>query len=241
MREGSLPLGLLAIAETLRICAPTVADAMLGRSTRDACDRRLAAWSRRLVREAAIELEVRGRELVPDSAETFVVMSNHQSHFDIPVLFQAFPRCMRMVAKTELYRIPIFGGAVRAAEFIEIDRGDPRRARASLELAKQRLGSGINVWIAPEGTRSATGRLGPFKKGGFVLALDTGARILPITLDGTRFVLPPHTQRVRRGQRVTVRVHAPVDASSFGFERREELVAHVRSTIESALPEDLRG
>lgn len=241
MGDGSLPLGFLAVAETLRISVPTVADALLGRSTRAACDRRLADWSRRLVREAAIELVIRGREHIPETGETFVLMSNHQSHFDIPVLFQAFPGCMRMVAKTELYRIPIFGGAVRAAEFIEVDRKNKERARQSIELAKQRFKSGINVWIAPEGTRSETGLVGPFKKGGFVLALDTGARILPITLDGTRFVLPPHTRRVHPGKRVTVQFHPPIDAASYGFERRDELVADVRKTIESALPEELRG
>lgn len=241
MGDGSLPLGLLAVAETLRITAPTVADALVGRLTREACDRRLADWSRRLVHEAAVELDVQGQELVPTTAETFVVMSNHQSNFDIPVLYRVFPGSMRMVAKSELYRIPLFGRALRAAEFIEVDRQNKQRARRSIELAKERLRSGVHVWIAPEGTRSATGKLGPFKKGGFVLALDTGARILPITLDGTRFVVPPHTGRVHRRERVRVRFHAPIDAASYGEERRDELVAAVRSSIESGLPEELRG
>ena len=241
MRDGSLSLGLLAALETLRISAPTVADALLGRSTRSACDRRLADWSRRVLAEAAIDLAVEGQEHLPTSPETFVLMSNHQSHFDIPVLFQAFPRCMRMVAKTELFRIPIFGGAVRAAEFIEVDRHDKERARQSIALARARLESGLNVWIAPEGTRSATGRLGPFKKGGFVLALDTGARILPMTIEGTRFVLPPHTLAVRRGQRVIVRFHPPVDPAAYGYARRDELVATVRAAVASGLPEELRG
>ncbi len=240
MSDGSLTLGALVVAETLRISVPTVADALLGRLTRRACDRRLSDWSRRLLREAAIDLDVRGLPHATSTSETFVVMSNHQSNFDIPVLFQVFPGSMRMVAKTELYRIPIFGAAVRAAEFIEVDRKDKERARQSIELAKQRLGSGVHVWIAPEGTRSTTGRLAPFKKGGFVLALDTGARILPVTLDGTRFVLPPHSPRVHRGKRVTVQFHPPIDVASYGYDRRAELVAEVRSVIESALPRELR-
>ncbi|MGZ3421011.1 MAG: lysophospholipid acyltransferase family protein [Polyangiales bacterium] len=241
MSDGSLSLGFLAAVGTLRTSASIVADSVLGKLTREAVDRRIATWSGRLVREAAIELEIQGQEHLPTTDETFVVMSNHQSDFDIPVLYQAFPRCMRMLAKTELYRIPVFGRAVRAAEFIEVDRKNRQRALQSIELAKERLKSGIHIWVAPEGTRSASGKLGPFKKGGFVLALDTGARILPITLDGTRSVLPPHSFRVHPHQRVTVRFHAPIDAASYGHERRDELVAHVRSVIASALPEELHG
>lgn len=240
MADGSIPLAILVVAETLRISAPTMAEAAFGRLTRKAVDRRLSDWSRRLLREAAIDLDVHGDEHAR-SGETFVVMSNHQSHFDIPVLYRVFPGCMRMVAKTELYKIPIFGRAVRAAEMIEVDRGNKERARQSIALAKERLASGINVWIAPEGTRSTTGKLGSFKKGGFILALETGARILPITINGTRHVLPPHTARVRKGQHVRVDFHAPIDPRPFSMERRDELVTLVRSTIESALPPELHG
>lgn len=238
--DGSFLLALLAAAETLRISAPTVAEAMVGRLTRDACNRRLSSWAERVVRESAIELDVRGLEHA-STGETFVLMSNHQSHFDIPVLYRVFPACMRMVAKTELYRIPVFGAAVRAAEFIEVDRGDKQRSREAIAIAKERLASGVNVWIAPEGTRSTTGALGRFKKGGFILALDTGARILPITIDGTRHVLPPHTAKVHKNQRVQVTFHPPIDPEEYGLERRDELVAKVRSVIASALPAELRG
>lgn len=240
MADGSIPLALLAVAETLRISAPTVVDAALGRLTREACDHRLAEWSTRLLREAEVDLDVHGDEHAR-TGEQFVVMSNHQSNFDVPVLYRVFPGCMRMVAKTELYRIPLFGRAVRAAEMIEVDRANKERARQSIAVAKERLASGVHVWIAPEGTRSATGKLGPFKKGGFILALETGAKILPITIDGTRHVLPPHTLRVRKGQRVRVDFHPAIDPTQFGLERRAELVAHVRSVIESALPRELRA
>jgi 1-acyl-sn-glycerol-3-phosphate acyltransferase len=241
MAEGSFPLAVLAIAETLRISAPTALDAALGRLTRQSVDRRLSSWASRLLREAAVCLDVEGLEHVRDKDETFVVMSNHQSHFDIPVLYATFPRCMRMVAKKELYKIPVFGTACRAAEMIEVDRANPQRSRESIALAKDRLRSGVNVWIAPEGTRSTTGKLGSFKKGGFILALDTNTRILPITIDGTRFVVPPHSVRVHRGHSVRVHVHAPIDPAPYGLARRDELVAHVRDTIASALPEELRA
>ena len=181
MSAPSFALSLLGIAETLRISAPTVVEALLGRVTRKTCDDRLSAWAIRLMREAAIDLHVHGREHMPPG-EQFVVMSNHQSLYDVPVLFRALPQSLRMVAKTELYKIPVFGGALVAAEFVELDRGDRNKARASIRVAQERLASGIHVWIAPEGTRSVTGRLASFKRGGFKLALDTGARILPVTI-----------------------------------------------------------
>jgi len=234
--NGSFALALLGIAETFRVCAPTLVEAAVGTLTRATCDARLDAWSRRLLREAAIDLHVHDRHVVPPN-ETFVVMSNHQSLFDIPVLFQALaPMTLRMVAKTELYRIPVFGRTLTIAEFVELDRRDKGKARASLALAQKRLHSGINVWIAPEGTRSPTGRLAPFKGGGFKLARDTGSRILPVTIEGTRRVMAAKAATVRRGQRVDVTVHPPVDASG----DREALVAAVRAAIVSALPPELR-
>jgi 1-acyl-sn-glycerol-3-phosphate acyltransferase len=234
--SGSYALAARAMAETARIALPTMVEGVLGRSSRAGADRRIASWSARLVRLAEMQLEVHGLERVPTS-ETFVVMSNHQSHYDVPVLFQTFPRTLRMVAKKELYAIPVFGRAMRAAEFIEVDRGDHARAKESLRLAAERLRSGINVWIAPEGTRSVDGSLGTFKKGGFLLAYETRTRILPVTIVGTRNVLAAHSLQIRRGQRVHVTFHAPIDPSRFGWDRRDELVDAVRRTIASALPD----
>lgn len=230
--DGSVPLTLAAVLETLRITLPTLADAGRGRLTRAACDARLADWSARVVGHAGIDLRVHGLEGATD--ETFVLMSNHQSHFDIPCIYRAFcPRSLRMVAKTELFRIPLFGRAMHAAEFIEVDRKDRAQARASLGRAGERLRSGVNVWIAPEGTRSETGALGPFKKGGFVLAEGVGVRILPVTVAGTRRVLPVHAMGVHSGQRVDVTFHPPVDPRGAS---RDAVMEDVRRAIASALP-----
>jgi 1-acyl-sn-glycerol-3-phosphate acyltransferase len=121
-----------------------------------------------------------------------------------------------------------------AAEFVFLDRGDRAHAVAALKLAGERIRSGINVWIAPEGTQSRDGALLPFKKGGFVLAEEAGVPILPVTVEGTRHVLPAKETRVRRGQRVDVTFHAPVDPQTFGS--RDQVMAEVRRRIESALP-----
>src|SRR5690606_25848764 len=108
------------MAETLAISAPTLVEAMVGRVRRPVCDERLDRWSRRLLQQAEVTLDVRGYERVPQD-ETFILMSNHRSLYDIPVLFQAFPRTLRMVAKSELFRVPIWGPAMRVAGFIEVD------------------------------------------------------------------------------------------------------------------------
>jgi 1-acyl-sn-glycerol-3-phosphate acyltransferase len=144
-----------------------------------------------------------------------------------------------MVAKTELYRVPIFGPAMTAAGFIEIDRSNRERAIASLEIAKQRLAQGVSVWIAPEGTRSRTGELLPFKKGGFMLAMDTALPILPVGIVGSRDILPANGRLVQKGVRVHVAIQAPIeppppDAASTA---RDELMNRVRSAIERGVRE----
>ena len=111
--------------------------------------------------------------------------------------------------------MPIFGRALRDSGMIEVDRGNRQRAIASLAAAKEQLEAGTHIWIAPEGTRSETGELLPFKKGGFVLALDMEAPILPITIKGTRDVLPSHGMFSRRGVEVHVTIHPPIETSEF--------------------------
>ncbi len=240
MSEKSLLLTASNIYETLAISLPTVVDAALGRIDKDVCDDRLAGWAARLVENAAMTLEVHGRENLV-AGKTFLVMSNHQSHYDIPVLFCVLGANVRMVAKTELFRFPIFGQAMREAGFIEIDRSNRHRAVASLGVAKERLARGTNVWIAPEGTRSRTGELLPFKKGGFALAIGTGWPILPVTLQGTRDALPANGRRSRKGARVRVTLHPSVETSAYAAgpgsprEQRDRLMRDVRASIASAL------
>src|SRR5579859_2167766 len=101
-----------------------------------------------VVRHTRMQIDVRGRENMAPGV-TYLVMSNHQSHYDIPVLFHALGANLRMIAKTELFRLPIFGQAIREAGFIEIDRSNRERAIQSLEVAKRRIAEGVNVWIAP--------------------------------------------------------------------------------------------
>jgi 1-acyl-sn-glycerol-3-phosphate acyltransferase len=225
---------LYAAAVTLRISVPTIVDALRGKLTAEASDARLDWWSKRLLSHAEVALVASGVEQVP-SNEALVVMSNHQSLYDIPVLYQTLPLRLRMVAKAELFRIPIWARAMRDAGFIELDRSARDRAIASLERGKTALAQGTSIWIAPEGTRSRDGKLGTFKLGGFHLAVGAGARILPVTVTGTNQILPAKGARVASGAQVSVVVHAPVDPADFGGEVADPLVQAVRRAIESSL------
>ena len=224
-----------AVYETALISAPTVFEGLRGTLTPEACDRRLHDWSQKLLERAAVDLRVQGLEHAP-AGETFVVMSNHQSVYDIPVMFQALKRRVRMVAKHELFKIPGWGVAMRMAGFVEVDRGDRAQAIRSLEGAQHALARGTSIWIAPEGTRGPGGALLPFKKGGFHLASATGARILPVSIDGTSRVLSAHGRHVEDGVTVTVRVHEPITTNRYAPEQREQLMADVRDAIVSGLP-----
>jgi 1-acyl-sn-glycerol-3-phosphate acyltransferase len=184
-----------------------VIQSALGTLTTPVFDARLDSWSRAIVRFAEIDIQVEGLERAPPD-ESFVVMSNHQSHYDIPVLFQALrPRRLRMVAKSELFRLPIWTGAMRAAGFVEVNRKNRISAMRSLDRAREAIQAGTSIWIAPEGTRSPDGQLGSFKKGGFHMAIGAGARILPVSVNGTRLILPAKGIHVTNGVAVRVVVH----------------------------------
>jgi 1-acyl-sn-glycerol-3-phosphate acyltransferase len=225
---------LQAVYVTLRISVPTIFDSIRGRLSEQVCDERLAWWSQQLLKRAQVSLEAKGLAPAP-SKEAFVVMSNHQSLYDIPALYQALPLRLRMVAKTELFRVPIWASAMRAAGFIELDRSARERAIASLDRARIALRQGISIWIAPEGTRSRDGSLGPFKLGGFHLAVGAGVRILPVTIVGTNRILPAKGARVVPGGHVRVIVQPPVDPADFGGAVNDSLVAAVRQSIARGL------
>jgi 1-acyl-sn-glycerol-3-phosphate acyltransferase len=224
-----------ATYHTLRICIPTVVQSALGTLTTPVCDARLDSWSAALVRYAKIGIDVIGLEQVPDG-EAFVVMSNHRSHYDIPVLFQALrPRRLRMVAKAELFRVPIWAGAMRAAGFVEVNRSNRIAAMRSLERARDAIRAGTSIWIAPEGTRGSGAELGSFKKGGFHLAVGAEARILPLSVLGTERILPARGTHVTDGERVTVKVGAPVDPRDYAERDLKLLMAAVRERIVQGL------
>jgi 1-acyl-sn-glycerol-3-phosphate acyltransferase len=221
---------LRALYEMARITVPTFADAVVGRIDRDRTDRRLQVFADRMMKATGIKLEVEGRERVPPDG-VFVYMSNHQSHTDIPVLFATVPaKTLRMIAKTELFNIPIFGKAARDAGFVEVDRGNREKAVQSLRHAEAAIKNGVSIWIAPEGTRSQTGMLGPLKKGGFHLAIGTHTPIVPVKIIGTDKVLPAHGKSMKKGQTVRVIFGAPIPVAG---KKISELQDQVRAFLEA--------
>jgi 1-acyl-sn-glycerol-3-phosphate acyltransferase len=228
MASGSVGATLFAIYKTAAITLPTVTDAVLGRLTIERADRRLADWSRSIVRRADVDLTVEGLHNVPRD-RACVYMSNHQSNIDIPILYSVFPGTLRMVAKAELFKVPLWGRAMKEAGFVRVTRsGDRAEAMAAMEECGQAIRSGVNVWIAPEGTRSVDGRIAKFKKGGFILARDSGADIVPVAIDGSRHILPKNTRVIQRGARVRVAFGAPV---TVGGRELNDVVAEVRRFI----------
>ena len=228
-------LGLAAL-ETAKISVPTIVDAVLGRTNYQRCNVRLASWSRRLLAQSRTRLEVEGlANLNPELS--YVVMSNHQSHYDIPVVFQALGIPLRMIAKTELFRIPIMGQAMLDSGFVELDRSNRKRSLESLHVARRRIvDDRLSIWIAPEGTRSLDGNLGRFKTGGFYLALEAAVPILPVTIDGSIRIHRSGDWKVHKGQTVRVRIGAPIDPTAYSRPTLNALIERVRAEIQSGLP-----
>ncbi len=238
MQRSSLGVMAYAIWKTLGISIPTVLEAQIGTITKEKSDARLSHWARAVIRHAEVNLSVNGLANVPTD-RAFILMSNHESHFDIPLLYTAFDRSMRMVAKAELFNVPIWGRAMRAAGFVAVDRqGNREEARAAMERAGKILADGTSVWIAPEGTRSEDGFLGPFKKGGFRLALATHTPIVPVGIVGSRQIMPKHGRRIEVGVPVQINFGSPVpvaDGATLSDEAAVQVVSELTVRIREAI------
>lgn len=233
-KPGSVVAFVRTLAETAKVSAPILVERARGTLKREDVDRRIRRWAKNTVDISGVEIDVCGLENIEDH-RTYVVMSNHQSNYDIVAIYYAFPSTLRMVAKQEMRKLPLMGPAMEAAEFIFVDRSNNKAARRALDSARERIQSGVNVWIAPEGTRSLSGELGPFKKGGFMLALSAGVPILPCTVTGTRDVMPIKAASIHLNKRAQVTFHPPIETSEYGLEGRDRLMADVRASIFSGL------
>jgi 1-acyl-sn-glycerol-3-phosphate acyltransferase len=191
-------------------------------------------WARWILWATAAHVDVRGLEnLSRDRAQ--IIVANHASWYDVLALAAYTPKRYRFVAKKELARIPLFGHAWQAAGHISVDRSDNQRAVASLDRAGRTIREdNSSVIIFPEGTRSRTGELQPFKKGAFVLALHNGIDIVPAGVQGTRHIMSRDNWRIRSG-RIIVRFGPPVSPVGYDIRQRDELIARVRSEVEQLL------
>jgi 1-acyl-sn-glycerol-3-phosphate acyltransferase len=194
----------------------------------------LGKWG---VRLAGVKIERRGLENLRPG-QNYIVMANHSSNLDPPILIPSVPGRCSVLVKKEVFRIPILGAGMRLAQLVPVDRGDRDAAIASIHNAVEVLRLGLNMLVYPEGTRSSDGRLLPFKKGPFHLAMESGVPVLPVTLLGT-YECWPKTRFALRPGTATVVFHPPLDPHD--YVDRDDLEAAVAAAIASALPPERRN
>ena len=193
-------------------------------------------WSRFNAFMTPMRVMVTGRDNVKEG-QSYIVVSNHQSLYDIFVLFGWLKIDLKWVIKKELRSFPVFGYAAEKGGNILIDRSNPGEAYRSLQKAKQKIRGGTSLIILPEGTRSRTGELGDFKKGAFWLAQHLDVQILPVTIVNTRNILPPDTLDLFPG-RAVMKIHPPVDVRQYEEDTFDRLIVDVRNTIAQGLQDD---
>ena len=199
---------------------------LTGKPSRPWVDQLLDDWVSSLLNLVKTEcILVNPHQVEIEPGKPTIIMCNHSSAFDIPICYKAFPmNSMRMLAKIELSRVPLLGRGMRAAEFPFVDRKNRNQAMKDMAYARELMESGVLLWISPEGTRSMTGKLQPFKKGGFVMAINTNATIIPIAIRGAFNIMPPKTFRLNLNQKAEIHIGEPVNAADYSLDDKEELL-----------------
>lgn len=202
------------------------------------CEELPRRWARRLLEAARVEVRMLGQRVI-DPGVPQVLVANHQSWFDVLALAAFLPGPYRFVGKQELEHVPFFGHAFRDCGHVLVDRSDRDRALESMEEARRSLEEERpTVVIFPEGTRSKTGELRPFKKGAFVLAIQTGSTVIPAVIDGSREVMPKGSWRIRQGT-IVIRFGEPIPVEGLDMEDRDALTRQAWeavSLLKSAVP-----
>jgi len=199
------------------------------------CDEIPRRWARLLLRLASARVEVEHPERIASDRPRMGV-PNHRSYYDVLALCGFLPGKLRFVGKVELTRLPIFGPAWLACGNIAVDRGDRASAIESLARARKLMQEDRpNVILFPEGTRSPTGELRAFKKGAFVLAIQTGAEVVPMAILGTRDVMRKGSWWIRTGRTIRVRVGEPLPVTGLKMEDRDALTQRARDAVAALL------
>jgi 1-acyl-sn-glycerol-3-phosphate acyltransferase len=172
-----------------------------------------------------------------DAERTYIFMSNHVSNLDPPIITPLIPKRTSVLVKKELFSFPILGRAMRIGSMVPVDRGNRGAGIESVRIAKQVVQQGLNMSIYVEGHRSFDGKLLPFKKGPFYLAMECGVPVVPVTITGTHEIMPKGRFGIKPGT-ATVIFHPPIEPKDFGS--RDCLMEKVRAVIDSGLPEEFR-
>jgi len=188
------------------------------------------AWTG--VRLAGVKIEPVGLDKL-DASRTYIFMSNHTSNLDPPILLPMIPRRTSVMAKKELFSYPLLGETMRIGSLVPVDRGNRDAGIAAVRAAAEVIRQGINMTIYVEGKRSFDGKLLPFKKGPFYLAIECGVPVVPVTIVGTHELMPKARFRISPGTAKII-FHDPIEPAEFGG--REYLMERVRGVINQGLP-----
>lgn len=191
-----------------------------------------ARWALRL---AGVRTKVTGLENIPAGPCIFV--ANHSSNIDPPAVAAALPRRVALLAKKEIFRVPLLARALLLAQMIPVDRSDRNAAIASVEKALENLQAGVSYLIFPEGTRSPDGRLSPFKKGSFVMAIRAAVPIVPVSVVGAHKLMRKGKLAMIPGE-VGVHFGEAIDVLGYTVENRDDLLDVVAAAVAKNLPED---
>lgn len=231
----------VVIASTIWYGSGVVIAGLMGVPRRDGgvYDRSAKRWARNALWAAGIPYRVLGLERVP-LEKPLVIASNHQSWFDIFLLAAVMPGSLRFVAKKELARVPVLGRAMRQAGHVFIDRQHRAAAFEAYDEAADAIRAGISAVVFPEGTRSRTGELLPFKKGPFVLAIAARVPLVPVYCAGTFTLMPKGSWRVRPHP-IALAFGAPIDTTGMVYDDRERLMEETRRAIEALRRDAVRA
>ena len=189
------------------------------------------------VRLAGVRIHTIGLEKL-DTTRTYIFMSNHVSNLDPPLMLPLIPRRTSVMAKKELFDIPLLGKTMRMGSLVPVDRKNRDAGIAAVRAAADVIRKGINMTIYVEGGRSFDGKLIPFKKGPFYLAVECNVPVVPVTVIGTQNIMPKGRFSIKPGD-VNVMFHDPIEPKDFGD--RDELKARVREIINSGLPKEFQS
>ena len=186
-------------------------------------------WGKILLSITGTKVRVHGLENI-NPQKSYILVSNHQSTYDIFALLGYFPHQFRWTAKASLFRAPFLGCAMSRIVYIPIERDSPKKAYRSMLRAAEKVQQGVSVIIFPEGTRSPDGNLQPFKKGLFLIALKSKAPILPIGIRGTAKIMPKGDWRAHPGD-VQIIIGPPIETAGIPPEKEQELSQRVRNAL----------
>jgi len=228
---------LLRTAATLAAAASTVVVGplvvALSFVNEEAPDPLLRLWCNNLLRGSGMRIEVQGRDRLPAGHAVYVC--NHQSNFDPVLVFASLGKHLRFIAKRELFKIPIFGAALRATGMIPVDRTGSERDREAIAKAVDAVRSRVSILFFAEGTRDPEGRLRPFKKGAAVLAIQAQVPLVPLCVAGTKEVLRKETMRVHGGRPAVLVVGEPIPTAGMALEDRDALNDRAHAAVAQLL------